>query len=344
MGMGYQGFVQAYKTGPSTDPLLLLATGASVNLVLEPIYSTAVLGHGWYNAASASHYADNAIRYEGNIDFELQGSADGWNFMRDWLIENRAYPKSFRISPDGAKIYDYLTTGAYGSVYDNNGMFATSASFSASEGSFVNVSVGAVALTRVESDSANPSYISQRLGVIAGTASTFATSNPLNPNGDNVDPIPYWKTNAQLLTVVGDTTYTPFAGGTAVQAGIETVEWSLDLTSNNVILYTANGTNEATAVLMGPADVTGSTTLYHPDGLIDPVGAGLVAQTTAFRVDITGAGTIEAPAVVVEGDDYSIQGADAVTNRTYSIKGLGGKIAGSAVLPPLMMSEIVVTP
>jgi len=71
MGMGYQGFAKFYNTGPAGTPIVILTTGASVNLVLEPIYSTSVWGAGWWNAASTAHYADNAIRYEGNIDFEL---------------------------------------------------------------------------------------------------------------------------------------------------------------------------------------------------------------------------------------------------------------------------------
>ena len=54
-----------YSEGPATGTTsVLLATGASVNLVLEPIYSSAVWGAGWYNAASSAHYADAAIRYE----------------------------------------------------------------------------------------------------------------------------------------------------------------------------------------------------------------------------------------------------------------------------------------
>ena len=60
--------------GSAANPVIILATGASVNLVLEPIYSSSVWGAGWYNAGVA-HYADAAIRYEGTVDFELQGSA-----------------------------------------------------------------------------------------------------------------------------------------------------------------------------------------------------------------------------------------------------------------------------
>ena len=113
MGMGYQGFVKFFNSGPSSDPLLILTTGASVNLVLEPIYSAAVLGHGWLNAATSSHYADNVIRYEGSIDFELQGSPTLWDFMANWMIFQRAHQRSADISPDGTRVYNYHTSGAY---------------------------------------------------------------------------------------------------------------------------------------------------------------------------------------------------------------------------------------
>jgi hypothetical protein len=56
MGMGYQGFVKFYTQGPAAGTeIVILTTGASVNLVLEPIYSTAVWGAGWYNAADTAH-------------------------------------------------------------------------------------------------------------------------------------------------------------------------------------------------------------------------------------------------------------------------------------------------
>ena len=135
MGMGYQGFAKFFTSGPSTGPMVVLATGASVNLVLEPIYSTAVWGAGWYNAAEAAHYADNALRYEGNIDVELQmGAAGGfWDFMSKFIVASRAYPRSLEISPDGSHLYSYLTTGAYNANYDTHGAWCKSANFSTSE-------------------------------------------------------------------------------------------------------------------------------------------------------------------------------------------------------------------
>jgi len=347
MGMGYQGFVRF----DGTD--VVLATGASVNLVLNPIYSTAVWGAGWYNAASSAHYADNTIIFEGSVDIEVQLGASGaiWDFMEDWIVTNRAYSKTLHISPDGARVYQYTASGSY----DLTGAWNTSAGFSTSEGSFVTASLGVIALDRDEVDPAggtnfsNYTYISQKTGVIASDCTQLAVTNPLNPSGNNVDPIPYWRTDAQLLT---GTYSAPFTGGSVPQADTETVEWSVDVAQNNVILYTCNGSRLATAVLQGPMDVTGSVVLYNEDGVFDPIlgptGSGtltspyLYAENTWFRVTIdhqSGSVYIEVPAVVVESDDYGIPGQDAVTNRTFGIKGLGGRCDGTTTLPPCILSD-----
>ena len=329
-----------------------------MNLVLEPIYSTAVWGAGWYNAAMAAHYADAAIRFEGTVDIELQLGAAGalWNFVQDWVVDSRAYPKSLDISPDGARVYHYWTSGAYKSAYDLYGAWNSSCGLSTSEGSFVTASLGVVSLSRTETDPvggtnfSSYSYINQKTGVIAGDCGVLSSTNPLNPSGNNVDPIPFWRTNAQLLR---GTYGAPFdASGTVPQAGTQTVEWSVDVTQNHVILYTCSGSRLPTAFLQGPMDATGSVILYNPDGVFDPILgptlAGtlttpyLYAQNTWFRVTIahqTGSVYIEVPAVVVESDDYSIAGLDAVTNRTFNIKGLGGRCTGSRTLPPCVFSD-----
>lgn len=359
MGMGYQGYAKFYKSGPNTDPMVMLATGASVNLVLEPIFSTAVWGAGWYNAADAAHYADNALRYEGNLDIELQmGAAGGfWDYCASFIVASRAYPRSLEISPDGAHVYKYLTTGAYNATYDTHGCWCRSANFSTSEGSFVTCSLGVVAIFRTESDPtgsgsnySNYSYIIQKTGVIASKCSDLAVTNPLNPSGGNVDPIPFWKTNAQL----GVGTYPgPFGSVTLPEAGTETVEWSIDVTNNEHILYTCSGSRLPRAVLMGPMSVGGNVTLYHQNGVFDPIigpaGTGTItspyayAENTWFQIQIAKLGGgyvyIEVPAAVIESDDYSITGADNITNRSFSIKGLGGRCHSATTLPPCIISN-----
>ena len=353
----YQGFVKFYTSGPNAGAQVALATGASVNLVLEPIYSSSVWGAGWYNAATSAHYADAAIRYEGTVDIELQLGANGglWDFIEQWVGSERAYSRSLDISPDGARVYQYRTTGAYGANYDLNGAWNTSCGLSTSEGSFVTASLGVVALNRSEVDPAGGtnyssySYINQKTGVIAGDCGVLSSTNPLNPSGNNVDPIPFWRTNAQLLR---GTYATPFTGGSLPQTGTQTVEWNIDISQNNVILYTCSGSRLPTAFLQGPMDVSGSTILYNPAGVFDPIlgpsNSGtlttpyLYAQNTWFRITIahqSGSVYIEVPAAVVESDDYSITGQDAVTNRTFSVKGLGGRCYGSVTLPPCIISD-----
>ena len=361
MGMGYQGFVKFYQTGPATGPSVLLATGASVNLVLEPIYSSAVWGAGWYNAASSAHYADSAIRYEGTVDVEMQKGAAGviWDFLEDWIVTYRAYSKSMDISPDGARVYKYRTPGAYHTPTTDpaslGGVFNTSAGFSTSEGSFLTCSLGVVALMREEQDPAgginftNYSYQLQRKGVIASDCSVFSSTNPLNPAASNVDPIPFWRTQAQLLT---GTYATPFSGGALPQADTQTVEWSVDVTQNSIWLYVCNGNRLPIALLQGPMDVSGSVTLFHQNGVFDPIlgpthtgtltAPYLYAQNTWFRVTIAGGAAttyLELPAVVIEADDYSIPGLDAVVNRVFSLKGMGGRCYSGTVLPPFLMSK-----
>lgn len=358
MGMGYQGFIRMYKQGPAVDPMLLLATGSSVNLQLEPIYSSAVWGAGWYNAADSAHYADNAVRYEGSIDTELQIGAGGdiWTFIANWVIAERAYGRSFDISPDGARVYQYRTSDAYGANYDLFGAWNTSAGFSTSQDSFVTASLGMVALYRDEVDPAGGSaydqytYIRQKLGVVGSDCAVFNTTNPLNPNGNNADPIPFWRTNAQLLT---GNWQQPFSGGEVPQAGMETVEWNIDVSQNQVILYTCNGNRLPTAVLMGAMSVNGGVTLYHPDGIFDPIlgpdGTGqlddpaLFAANTWFRVEISSGPTdrvyIELPATVIESDDYGLRGQNDVTNRVFNLKGMGGRCYNNIAQPPCLMSD-----
>ena len=358
MGMGYQGFARFFSSGPSTGPMVMLATGASVNLVLEPIFSTAVWGAGWYNAADAAHYADNALRYEGTIDIELQMGAAGafWNYIADWVVAERAWPRSLQISPDGSHVYSYLTSGAYESSFDTQGAWCRSAGLSTAEASFVTCSLGVLAIFRSEADPAGGtnyssySYINQKTGVIASDCSLLSPTNPLNPSGGNVDPIPFWKTNAQLSRG----TYPGVFGAASLpQAGTETVEWNIDITNNEHVLYTCSGSRLPRAVLMGAMSVTGNVTLYHPNGVFDPIlgpsNTGTItspymyAENTWFTISIAKPGGgyvyIEVPAAVVESDDYSIRGQNDVTNRAFGIKGLGGRCDSSTVLAPCVISN-----
>lgn len=423
MAMGYQGLAQIEITRDGTTGFVpLLVEGASINLVLDPIYSEAVWGAGWYNAATNVNYADNAVRYEGSMDFQLQASANIWNLIRDWAIENRAFSRAARITPDASWIYYYGpgqltpddynahgTGGTTGDIYTTQGrgrmgLWCRGMSLNTSTGSFVTGSLDCIALFRQVmgpagtqpaptsattwgapfdpelqsiTDPGQASYIDDKYGI-------SGPNNPLNPihtefnNEPNYDPIPYWRTLAFLKRNDGTSWNNMQVNGT----DLETVEWSVDLTNNTQVLYTCRGIRGASAILQGAIDATASVTLYNPYGLIDPIygdGSGaynefnpyLIAENTEFLVQISGtdngAGSssrlaLALPAVVVESDDYGIRGLNDVTNRTYSLKGLGGRLlqdldsdipytptlndgssaysgSGELSLPPMIMTE-----
>lgn len=313
MGMGYQGYM---KLGTN----VVLVTGGGINLVLEPIYSNAAWGAGWKNAAPSAHYADSVLRYEGTLDFELQLGAV-WTFLVDWIVTNRITAKTVVISPDGAKVFTYTAGGGV------TGAWNTSAGFSTSEGSFVTLSAGVMAFSRAITD--GDSYIDNNEGAIAGNCTVFSPTNPLNLGGLNMNPIPFWKTTAEILV-----------GGNPPQADLMAVEWSVDATQNTIVVYTCKKTRTPRAILQGSMDVSGSVVMYHPDGVFDPIAdTTMGGYNSEFVVDINaGAATIRVPAIVLENDDYSIPGQDTVTNKTFSFKGMGGYCDGGNATSPLLLT------
>jgi len=379
MGMGYQGFVKITQGG---SDLLLLTTGSSVNLVLEPIYNNSVWGAGWYNAPETAHYADNAIRYEGSIDFDLSGLDLLWNFVRTWTVDQRAYSKTVWISPDGAHVYRYIRD--CGDPLKTGG-FCQSMDMNTSADSFVTCSLSMVALTRSDVDPAGGTdfedyaYLDVDKGVygdLSVNPTEFCATWPLNPEGANINPIPYWRTNANLFRYPGGGgNYQVFGGGTSgtappqapteyFQEGTETVEWSISINNNTQILYTCNGDREATAILQGAISASGNLTLYNDGGVYDPIlgpadgtysltNPYLFARNSQFVIQIArgaafGGGAssggnvyIELTAPVVEGDDYGIRGQSEVTNRGFTMKGLGGRGCDGSftfILPPCLIS------
>lgn len=355
MPMGYQGYAKLTPSVGET-PILLLTSGASVNMTIQPIMSSAVWGAGWYNAAQTTHYADGGLTYEGSIEIDLQATQTTWNALRDWAIEYRAYSKTLEICPDGVKTYTFTSNQDQtdSTTYDNSGAWCTSLSFSTSEGSFVTSSVGVIALDRTLGNTGQEDYISNRTGVTS--AAEMTALNPLNPDGSNTSPIPFWQTNAELLYDAAGT----YPMTNPPQTNLETVDWSVDVGNNHVLLYTCSGSREATALLMGPITASGNVTLYHPETVFDPIFGDtefgvadigteespfLTAETTMFKVTI-GRGTatdttIILPAVMVNSDDYGLKDAGSITNRAFGLEGLGGRVSSGNILPPCVMSSAV---
>lgn len=391
MSLGYMGYCKLFretgspydsngklKPDPNTypsNPVLLLTTGGGVNMVLEPLYSDAIYGTGWYNAPENAHYADAAIRYEGSVSVDWQANPDIWEALREWGIDYRAYARSVDISVNGNDIYHYWATGLDNQgkrVFDNRGAFCTSLSMSTGQGNLVTGDVGVVALSReIDADYRVP-YIEQRMGVT--TCEVLQTTHPLNPSGRNTDPIPFWKTDAGLYELSGDESsssgdeinnYVPFQSGTKIQGKeLKVLEWSVERNNNHQIVYTCGGEREAQFVLMGAITASGNITLFHPTGVFDPIfgtegttrgdnGYDMYhpyryAENTVFRVEIIGGRDIndnevsywvELPAVVLESEEFGFKGKNDVVSRQFTMKGLGGRCSDGILLPPHIMSD-----
>lgn len=355
MGMGYAGYVRVYNCDGAANKILLLATSAGVNTVVEPIVSQAVWGAGWYNAGRPTHYADAGVRYEGNVDIELQGRIDLWSLLREWSIENRVYSKSLEISPDGSKYYNYVATAT--ETLDTKGAWCQSMNFSASEGSFVTSSIGILSIFRTQTDGDN--YEDNQYGLVGSSYANFSATLPLNNGGNNSSPIAFWRTTAQLQRWDGDSWELP-------QTGLETVEWSIDINNNTQPLYTMSGSRLPTAVLQGPIDVSGSVTLYNTDGVFDPIVgnnsdtaynltnpymyAAISRLFVSMDIDATQKFRIYLPAVIISSDDYSLQGQDAIINRTFQLTAMAGTnftavdgVEGTTahVQPPIVFDAVV---
>lgn len=362
MAVGYSGFAQIIDG--SGNPITLLTTNMGINPELNPINSSSAVGYGWKNAADVSHYANGVRNYRGSLDFDMQGALV-WDIINKWALTERVYSKQFRHSPDGTRYYEYgvgtdlgdwEAPPAEGAKTTQRGAWCESFRLSTSQDSTVQTSLGVLALRRSEVELGD-GYFDNVTGHIASHCSSFGLTDPLNPSQENISPIPFWKTNADIYL-------TSYGGQPAVyEEGAETVQWSIDLSNSPQILKTCNGVSingygVAHAVVMGPMSVSGSIQLYKHGGIKDPVDKiPLYADQSSFLVQIdAGNNTIlkvYLPAVKLESDSYDFNTTSPVF-RTFSIKALGGKCvddipatlvtnpgtAGTISAPMIMVTEI----
>lgn len=294
MGMGYSGYV---KIGTK----IILTTGSSVEKVIEPIYSDAVRGAGWYNPGT-SKYAEDIVKYDGSIDFDLH--KDIWSTLVDWIVEKRNIPKQVTISPDG--LYSHLFSVS-GNVY---GAWNASANFSTSEGSFITCSLGVLCFDRSESTSGD-SYVGNDVGIEpCQYGSSFLS--PLNPGNTNFNPIPYWKSTAEIK--VGGVS--PFDVDTSA------VEWNISVNQELSVVYACVKAQGPIAVFVGEMDVSGSCTMYNASGVNEVTGS--TSANTNFAVTLAGVGAMSMPAVVLNNDSYNVSGGDSIISRAFSMRGLAG--------------------
>jgi len=164
----------------------LLTNSTGLNRQVNPLQSTGVWGAGWYNAATTTNYADSQQHFEGGISFELQAQSGVWNVFRDWCVEQRVYPKSARISPNGIVRYDYLASDD-----PRNGLWLSQASFTIAHDQLIGVQATGVALRREEVVVGGGNYRDLR-------DQGFRPTAPLNPAPFNRNPIAGWIAAAEI--------------------------------------------------------------------------------------------------------------------------------------------------
>jgi hypothetical protein len=342
MAMGYSGFAQFYD---GVTPVTLLVTGLNINPELNPINSQSAVGYGWKNAADVSHYANGVINYRGSINFDMQGDTV-WDAINKWALTERVYSKSFLHSPDGTRIYSYgsgdtsvfspADTWTNLSKTTRKGAWCEGFSLSTSQDSVVQATLNVMALSRTETVLSGDGYFDNEEGYVAGDCEDFALTNPLNPSQGNISPIVFWKTNARILI-----------GGADPDAAAETVQWNVDLQNSPQLIKGCNGLVKdgygvASAVVMGPMQVSGSVQLYKHSGVWDPVLTHpLYAETASFEVEIdAGLSTLKVilPAIKLESESYDMN-VQGPVYRTFNIKGLGGKCGTTAIQAPMIMTN-----
>lgn len=315
MPLGYLGYIKLAGS-------YLLANSSGLNRKVEPIMSEAVWGAGWYNAAKTTNYADSQQNFEGDAAFELQGSGTIWNLIRDWLIEQRVYPQSVVISPNG--IIEHTYTASSGDP--RAGVWLKSAALSVDAESLVSVSASLMALKRTETTTAS-SYKAIRTGPGIPT-------NPLNPAPHNRNPFPGWSALTTITWPGAPSIYSPSnPTGFVLQKADFTVD------NNTQVIRGCTGDANPVAVLQGTIGVDGSITLWRDGPIPDPYdqsGTPFTASgaSIAMQFGTTSPLAFNIDHVLLTSDAYDIQGQNSPSVRVFGFAGLG-----DGLLPPFRMAS-----
>lgn len=336
MGLGFAGYAKIESS-------FVLCNTTGLEVQINPIYSAAVFGSGWYNAAAVTNFADNQLTYEGPIEFDLQGNPTIWDIVRDWAILRRAFPKSLELSPDGSVVYQYTFSDL--ALFDGAWNSALSLRFSPE--AITKATANAIAIRRVEVFS-DLQYFDFDDGGPAPKTGVGTPLSPVNPptaptGARNLNPIPGW--NSRAAFVINDTDSLEVYAGEETDYKTEVMDYSFDITNNTQIVRTCNGKRIPSAVLQGTIDVTGSVTLYREGGIKDPVkldvdeasGAAdyVYADQTYLGINIGDTLFVKIPYALITSSDYGVKGQNEVSTRTFGIKGIG-----DGVEPPIQFPVV----
>lgn len=314
MPIGYLGFL-------NLENQFLLCNSTGLNRQVNPLQSNAVWGAGWHNAATVVAYADSQQHFEGAMNFELQGEPAIWNRVRDWLIEQRAFAKDARLSPNGIVVYNYALNPAD----FRTGVWLSQASFTIDATALVTLSCTGMALRRTET----VANINWRNGL---RDPLRRATKPLNPVPRNRNPIPGWNCAASVTWPNAPA----FWNDPGNLQGMVLMQASVNFNNNTQIVRGCTGSVNPVAVIQGTMTVDGSMNLWRDGGIPDPYvpagNFGADGASVVFALGGAPALTFRIRHVLLTSDAHDVQGANTITSRNFGLAGVG-----DCINPPMEM-------
>jgi len=180
---------------------------------------------------------DGSMSWDTSLDF--------FRVIKDWIV-NRKTP---------AEVAFYPCRGSYQRFAE---CYWTSITLEAAEGGFLSGSANFVAINR-DSDEQGNDYIENRGGILLdGVLSDYTACllqeqlRALNPAGENLDPIPFWKGKIESASLI--------------EAGAEPLSWTLTFNQEVAKNFACEGISleavEPTIVGIGPMTVEIAIELY----------------------------------------------------------------------------------
>jgi hypothetical protein len=187
MALGYEGIAYLSDSGGTYHSFL--CTGGSI-----PVQRNLLESQSAYGGVIASPTSEIAIGYPHTYDEQVWEGSFNFDLTSDLLTN---VLKTWLFARQSARKLKYYGTVHELRQFDN--CFWNSISFSASDGSIVNGSVGLVALNLdANSHGDLDLYESNKEGYITPTELASGGVIPaLNPSSGNVNPIPFWKTQCE---------------------------------------------------------------------------------------------------------------------------------------------------
>jgi len=318
MPIGYLGFLKLADQ-------FLLCNSTGLNRQVNPLLSTGVWGAGWFNAATTTNYADSQQHFEGAMNFELQGEAAIWNLIRDWLIQQRAFPQNVILSPNGIVTYNYLIDGGD----PRTGVWMSQAAITVDSTALITFSATGIALKRVE-------VVASTNWKVGLKTNVGAPVKPLNPSPRNRNPIPGWNTQA-LVTWPNAPAFWADPGALD---GMVLTQANFTVNNNTQIVRGCTGDTNPVAVIQGTITVDGTMNLWRDGGIPDPYvpDSNFTAENASVIFDLGGAPalTFRMRNILLTSDAHDVQGQNTLTSRNFGMAGLG-----DGVFPPFLMDLAV---